>query len=393
MQGTGSKYVLVVYFTNIAGEASSQPRLRPPSLQPARLKRLVGGVLAARGEDPDTINDNDVFLCFDGGRQGLEPTLLNVFVRSDGKAMTRERRPVYLTYSEDDLAARRDHDHASHLHQVEVMHCITKEPMRMVKKPRIHFAGTNRGNSLGPIALTNRQELWSLTVAQKRALYGPAGKVFVGGPGPSSSTNTETHAADKRLDTDVVPVAYHGTTEIFWEEILHDFDAVAVLDLSGTDGVLATACLAAEVPYLGIVFTEEHKAFLLDHLVKSVWAKMQDPTCAKLYQAALAEIMKKRPANKRPAADEPDTATKKPTPKAGTRVEVKPTAKVGTASAGTKNKGEGKAKAKGGAAPKLSKKSLLAQLATMSTAAVEEEADEEAEDEMDEEEGVGDSQD
>ena len=80
-----------------------------------------------------------------------------------------------------------------------------------------HFRGTTRGNCIGPIQVPPKNEVWNLTVAQKKQYYGTAGKVLVGGAAESGS-----EAADaierKRAPTDCEPVAFHGTSFEFWEE-------------------------------------------------------------------------------------------------------------------------------------------------------------------------------
>ena len=51
--------------------------------------------------------------------------------------------------------------------------------------------------------------------------------------------------------------------ERLWQEILFDFNAGAVIDLTPADGLLAMAELHARIAYTGLVFTRKHADDLL----------------------------------------------------------------------------------------------------------------------------------
>jgi hypothetical protein len=87
------------------------------------------------------------------------------------------------------------------------------------------------------------------------------------------------------------------------EEMIHSHDLQAVVDLTGSDGSWAMACIRARKPYVAVCFTEFHAKALkerLEHLVFQAMQHEKDP----LYQPNLVEALKSAPVTD-PAAPEP----------------------------------------------------------------------------------------
>jgi hypothetical protein len=88
------------------------------------------------------------------------------------------------------------------------------------------------------------------------------------------------------------------------EELIHSHDLQAVVDLTGSDGSWAMACIRARRPYVAVCFTEFHAKALrerLEHLVFQAMQREKDP----LYQPNLVEVLKS--ATTDPSAPDPKT--------------------------------------------------------------------------------------
>ena len=67
----GRSYFLLAMEAVLGGEAASTPKLRHPPLPAARVKKLLNGCMAARGEFDHKPAPGDMYALFDGGRTGL----------------------------------------------------------------------------------------------------------------------------------------------------------------------------------------------------------------------------------------------------------------------------------------------------------------------------------
>jgi hypothetical protein len=88
------------------------------------------------------------------------------------------------------------------------------------------------------------------------------------------------------------------------EELIHSHDLQAIVDLTGSDGSWAMACIRARKPYVAVCFTEFHAKALrerLEHLVFQAMQHEKDP----LYQPNLVEVLKSAPTD--PSAPDPKT--------------------------------------------------------------------------------------
>ena len=61
------------------------------------------------------------------------------------------------------------------------MHAFSRNPIKLERKERKYFLGSNQGNLIGPVALPNYKDLWRVPSTLKKDMYGKNGKVPVGG--------------------------------------------------------------------------------------------------------------------------------------------------------------------------------------------------------------------
>ena len=107
-----ARFVLIIYDCKQACEARTAPHRRAPPLQLLRLKRAIGATLEAcvkaAGMDRDAILPGDMYVLFDGGREGNHSKMKAAFVDDQANALKpKVVRTLQLVFSEDIVGARR----------------------------------------------------------------------------------------------------------------------------------------------------------------------------------------------------------------------------------------------------------------------------------------------
>lgn len=87
------------------------------------------------------------------------------------------------------------------------------------------------------------------------------------------------------------PMHYESMLPQVYEELIHRVCAKAVIDLTSKDGVLATVCLLAGVPYLGLTFGSAHSDALKARLSKVMFNKFVDERATEHYKPKLAKLL------------------------------------------------------------------------------------------------------
>jgi hypothetical protein len=168
--------------------------------------------------------------------------------------------------------------------QTENMHIImSPDALISTSRPNKHYVGTTSGNSIFPVGSPENE--WRLTVAQKRALYGPDARTIDYDP--------DSHKAKLavRDDSAIEPVNFWGMTHLLYEEIVHRLQAKAVIDLTATD-TFALTCIEVGIPYLGLCLTSQHVDLLKHRLSAAVFEKFTVENNP-LYKATLAQTVSK----------------------------------------------------------------------------------------------------
>ena len=88
--------------------------------------------------------------------------------------------------------------------------------------------------------------------------------------------------------------------EKIWEEVVHDFQLGAILDIAAGDGSLALTAVRHRLPYTGIVFTTHHRDLMKARLLEILSAgaltagdKWYEPSLVKTLVAAAKKKNKK----------------------------------------------------------------------------------------------------
>jgi hypothetical protein len=109
----------------------------------------------------------------------------------------------------------------------------------------MHYKGSSASDNAGPVALHQMEdeEAWTLTWAQKQ-LYGKLGLVVVGGrgdvvdDGPDDAdeaideAGASSHIPSRRAGDAKELACFHALPSTFWDEVAHDYQPGAILDLA-----------------------------------------------------------------------------------------------------------------------------------------------------------------
>jgi hypothetical protein len=302
-------HVLVFYDQQYAGEASSQPHLRTPPLREKgkHLERFIKLSLM-RTTTPGDLDDSDIYVVSDAGRSGNKTVLLNAFVDTSGKVISKKSvRAVSLILSEDSLAACSEKQRVFNtINQLQTWYHVSKGPLHLnIHNRLVTPRSTNRGNVIGPVAKPPRDshvDNFMLTVKEKFEVFGRHGpRILVGGvvDGDDGDQEKEEPMSKTRNKTDDEPLLFHTVPGIALRELLHSVDAVACVSIAG-EGRMAFQCIVRRTPYFGLCFTTLHKERLVRSLEACVNSAFQNPE-HKLFQPNLATLL-------REGQDDNDTA-------------------------------------------------------------------------------------
>ena len=288
-----------MYDQQEAGEASAQPHLRTPPLRQKgdHLQKFITLCLR-RTSTPDDIDDSDVYVISDAGKQGNTNLLLNSLQDRAGKSINKKNvRAMTLILSEDSLMTGGDKKGYCTINQVQTWYKVTKCPLQLNIHSRLFTPGaSNRGNVIGPLnkpAYESHIDNFIVIVKDKYEIFGRHGPRIPVGGGVDSNDPDDDGAADvkvrTRAKTDEEPLLYHAVPTTALRELLHSLDAVACISLAG-EGKMAFECILRRIPYFGLAFTPAHVQRLTHRIEASVFAAMQDAE-SKLFQPALAKLL------------------------------------------------------------------------------------------------------
>jgi hypothetical protein len=240
------------------------------------------------------LNDQDLYLMFDGFKEGNDHTLLSAFVNGDNKALERAKRPIRLLYDEESMTARLGLVRGfSTLNQLETVYIVTKAVLNLKAAKRLHYSGTNHGNCISPVvAPAWDQSTWRLSVKDKKHVLGTLGKVLAGGPNTYTAEEKELSKTRARAagPEGVEPVFFHGGPVQLCEELHHSYKLRNIIDLTVGKGDWAMTAMSRRVPFVGVALSHKHRDELLKYLVASVMDAFQaeDHT---LYQPSMVDAI------------------------------------------------------------------------------------------------------
>eukprot|EP00438_Fugacium_kawagutii_P027340 Skav236345 [mRNA] locus=scaffold918:73896:76401:- [translate_table: standard] len=282
-------YVAVVFDGKILCESGSQSKYRLPPLRAPQLKRLVQAFLHVRD---GSLQEGDVFVAIDGGKGASWEDQVMKAVSS--KKLHILRHTALYTFESCESRLER----------------ASKQPLEMTEtvQPRLYSESNTRGNAIAWLAKPAWSDVgavWSVSVGQKRAIFGPSNLPLPGGPCP-----VEHEAEGKPKDSEIVATFWHESPPSLAAEVAHFLNCKAVVDLTPGSGHWALWSVKKRIPYAGIVMTELHKDLLLKRLITKTIEGMLDPNDEDLYDSQYLTLVQKN-------QPEEDVGTKLPAPKVG----------------------------------------------------------------------------
>ncbi|MFM7981217.1 MAG: hypothetical protein ACKPKO_18065, partial [Candidatus Fonsibacter sp.] len=86
----------------------------------------------------------------------------------------------------------------------------------------------------------------------------------------------------RRTDDTKALAFRHALPNTCWDELIHDYQLGAILDIAAGDGSLALTTVRNQITYTGFAFTDKHRdmvmARLLTHCALKVGDKWYDPS-------------------------------------------------------------------------------------------------------------------
>ena len=271
---------VLIYDTKCFGEANSQAHTRIPPFQKDQLKTVLRAWCTARGVEAGDENELGIVLVLDGFRPGLESSIGHAFQRPDGKFYQKSRFQFSVKYTEESLLARKQLQRGV-VQQVESLHCFTTDGLVLKKKQRLHSKESNMASMIGDIVLPKHADVWRLAPEVKKEALGP--KVMTGGacevktPKPVFSDAKE-------------PISWHPQAEAFFAEVAHSFCAGVLVHATETDGSCAVHCVKAQVPYVGVTYTQKHADLLWAECLRRLWRDTLDDK-SPIYNPSLANLL------------------------------------------------------------------------------------------------------
>ena len=286
----------VFYDPKVAGQSDSQPQLRCPSLrqQGEHCKALIKMVLQTTDDD---IATSDLYFISDAGKSGNHAQLLGGFTDSQGKAVTKQKRPIHTFFDEE--SCKEQHERVrgfATINQMETVLVVSKEILKLNEHERLHVPNaTNRGNMLGPLSRPTEADQWCEKRSKKKLILGKNGIIGASGglPGsaPGSKAAALTGKAKKKHDDETEPVFWHPTAPAVSEEHVHGCDLVAGVDLVGGPGWVAYEFLKRRRPVFVVCLTQDHADTMTCYLEGRIFTAMQDQDNVNIYSPALVELL------------------------------------------------------------------------------------------------------
>ena len=264
-------------------------------------------MLTSRDDKGATLDDQDLYFCFDCTAHHNIGKLQQCFVNADGDQLEKSCKQLYISIDEESLHARKTRIRSgTSFDQMEYLSLVSREEygkqLPVIK--RLHYKGTNSGNKIGDVEWTSLDNAWNLTHKQKLDLLGPY-RVEVGGK-TKGAGEMELQRAKRKGATDMEPAFWHGRPPTLYHELIHSYQLKAIVDLSPGDGTLAVLCCKLRVPYLGFTLTDVHtelvKHYCLQQLLVAACTegdKLYEPDLALMFKTPAGGISQQGPMAKR----------------------------------------------------------------------------------------------
>lgn len=313
LDGTSAGNVVIMFDSNLFGEAITAPHIRQCPMQQSVITKLWKAVQAVRAtEAPGIIKPGDVLILLDGGKKNSNH-LLSCFgvAKKDRAQIDKGRKPkdgkticreVTIFLSEESVQARKWRKKTKNdtLNCCQVAHVFHNGVTAINARDHKHFPKTsNLSNALGPVSLQPFANLPKMTVGQKKEFWGARRRAVGGKTNDSEGEDDEEDELEEEIedeeleidgmqvssvgagrgskgvpDNAIQPIAFHALPRIVGDSLLHAFWGMSVIDLTPGSGELCMDAVLNNTGYIGICQTQCQKDFILLRLKKEILASM-----------------------------------------------------------------------------------------------------------------------
>ena len=274
--GENPLYDIGVYDIKMSGEVVTHPHLRIMSFRDEHWENMAKAFLRSMlpvGNDAlAEVNwpASSPIVLLDGGKGHKDCAFHDPF-KIEKKVMVRESH-LTIHISEASIELRRQRQKLTAplsmcSHETARVYLVDNLNSPYVR--RRHYEGSSASSGIGPVAYTTDDAAWVKTFKDKKDIYGKTNRIAPGGRTPG--VDSELAAKMKRKDEDREHVFFFTLPWKFYEDLYRCLGARTATGLTLGDAQMAIGAMMAEVPFVGVCLTEQHRNGVRKHLANTVF--------------------------------------------------------------------------------------------------------------------------
>ena len=274
--GENPLYDIGVYDIKMSGEVVTHPHLRIMSFRDEHWEKMAKAFLRSMlpvGNDAlAEVNwpASSPIVLLDGGKGHKDCAFHDPF-KIEKKVMVRESH-LTIHISEASIEVRRQRQKLTAplsmcSHETARVYLLDNLNSPYVR--RRHYEGSSASSGIGPVAYTTDDDAWVKTFKDKKDIYGKTNRIAPGGRTPG--VDSELAAKMKRKDEDREHVFFFTLPWKFYEDLYRCLGARTATGLTLGDAQMAIGAMMAEVPFVGVCLTEQHRNGVRKHLANTVF--------------------------------------------------------------------------------------------------------------------------
>ena len=274
--GENPLYDIGVYDIKMSGEVVTHPHLRIMSFRDEHWEKMAKAFLRSMlpvGNDAlAEVNRpaSSPIVLLDGGKGHKDCAFHDPF-KIEKKVMVKESH-LTIHISEASIEVRRQRQKLTAplsmcSHETARVYLVDNLNSPYVR--RRHYEGSSASSGIGPVAYTTDDAAWVKTFKDKKDIYGKTNRIAPGGRTPG--VDSELAAKMKRKDEDREHVFFFTLPWKFYEDLYRCLGARTATGLTLGDAQMAIGAMMAEVPFVGVCLTEQHRNGVRKHLANTVF--------------------------------------------------------------------------------------------------------------------------
>ena len=274
--GENPLYDIGVYDIKMSGEVVTHPHLRIMSFRDEHWEKMAKAFLRSMlpvGNDAlAEVNwpASSPIVLLDGGKGHKDCAFHDPF-KIEKKVMVKESH-LTIHISEASIEVRRQRQKLTAplsmcSHETARVYLVDNLNSPYVR--RRHYEGSSASSGIGPVAYTTDDAAWVKTFKDKKDIYGKTNRIAPGGRTPG--VDSELAAKMKRKDEDREHVFFFTLPWKFYEDLYRCLGARTATGLTLGDAQMAIGAMMAEVPFVGVCLTEQHRNGVRKHLANTVF--------------------------------------------------------------------------------------------------------------------------